>query len=30
MGVEGDEGTHLELNGPTRGSKAYFEVSAKQ
>lgn len=21
---------HLELNGPTRGTKAYFEVSAKQ
>lgn len=30
VGVEGDRGMHLELNGPTRGSEAYFEVSAKR
>lgn len=29
-GGMGGGGTHLELNGPTRGSQAYFEVSAKR
>lgn len=29
-GAERDEGTHLELNGPTRGREAHSEVSAKR
>lgn len=30
QGPRGMGGTHLELNGPTRGSQAYFEGSAKR